>query len=168
LSVDRTGFLVITGVVLVGGAGLSSRAGAARAATAPRSTDSTKPPLNVRVTGVAGNTITLAWDSPVNNDWWWFYLPDNGDEECAIGTGSAGTPTGTAHSFTVIYGEFIGPGGSARLSATSAPVRITLPANADATPPTAPRNARREVQADGCSFLTEWDPQSFQVDHARR
>ncbi len=163
---DRRRFLVMTGVALVVCAGLLGSAGTARAATDP-----TKPPLAVQIADVSGNTVTLAWDPPANNNFWWFYVYDNGAKEAVVGTGAA-TPTGitlkrlrsgTTHEFTVIYGEFIGLGDSANLSAPSAAVRVTLAADSDTTPPTAPPNARHELQPDGCSFLTTWDPSTDDV-----
>lgn len=167
----------MTGAVLLAGAGVLGSAGDARAQTAaprtalPRTTDPSKPPLDVRVADVSGNTVTLAWDPPANNDFWWFYVYDNGAKEAVVGTGET-TPTeitmkrlrpGMTHEFTMIYGEFIGLGDSAKLSAPSNPVRVSIPASSDTTPPTVPGNARLVPTGDGTVFLLEWDPSTDDV-----
>lgn len=137
----------------------------------PRTTDPSKPPLDIRVASVSGNTVTLAWDPPANNDFWWFYVYDNGAKEGVVGTGET-TPTeitmkrlppGVTHEFTMIYGEFIGLGDSARLSAPSNAVRVSIPASTDTTPPTTPGNARLVATGDGTVFLLEWDPSTDDV-----
>lgn len=172
-TLDRREFIAITGAALLGGATVLGSAQSAHAETAPRSTDPSKPPLTVQVASVSGNTITLAWEPPANNNaFWWFYVYDNGAKESIIGTGSAGTPSGATlkrlrsgvtHEFTVTYGDFIGLGDAAQISAPSSPVQVGLPASSDTSPPTTPANARRELQADGCSFLTKWDPSTDDV-----
>lgn len=173
-TLNRRGFIAISGGALLGGAGLLGGTQSAVAATAtPQTTDPTKEPLTVHVANVSGNTVTLAWDPPVDNgNFWWFYVYDNGAKELIVGTGSDGTPagatlkrlrSGVTHEFTATYGDFIGIGDSAQISAPSAPVQVTLSASADTTPPTTPANARRELQPDGCSFLTKWDPSTDDV-----
>lgn len=167
---NRRGFIAASGVALLGGAGVLGNATRARA-----DTDPTKPALeNVHVASQSGNTITLAWDAPPAGefDFWWFYVFDNGAKEAVIGTGSNGTPTritmrrlppGTTHEFTIIYGDFIGLGDSAKLSPPSEPVRVTLPPSADTVPPTTPPNVRIEAIGDGTVFVRKWDPSTDDV-----
>jgi len=176
---DRKRFVIMAGCALLGGApGVLGSAGPARADTTAQFTDPTKPALHVRVANVSGNTITLAWDPPASNEWW-FYVYDNGNKEFIVGASLAGAPTGATlkrlksgqtHEFTVTYGEFIGIGDSARISVPSAPVRVTLPPNIDTTPPTTPGNLVGDPQPDGCrflpdgcSFVAKWDPSTDDV-----
>ena len=177
---DRRRFVITAGCALVGGApGVLASAGLARADTTAQFTDPTKPALHVRVANVSGNTVTLAWDPPASNESWWFYVYDNGNKEFIVGTSGAGAPTGATlkrlksgqtHEFTVTYGEFIGTGDSAKISAPSAPVRVTLPSNVDRTPPTTPGHLVSHPQPDGCRFLPDgcfffarWDPSTDDV-----
>jgi hypothetical protein len=177
---DWRKFVITAGCALLGGAsGVLGSAALARADTTAQFTDPTKPRLHVRVANVSDNTITLAWDPPASNESWWFYVYDNGNKEFIVGTSLAGAPTGATlkrlksgqtHAFTVTYGDFIGIGDSARISAPSAPVRVTLPPNVDTTPPTTPGNLVSDPQPDGCrflpdgcSFLAKWAPSTDDV-----
>lgn len=164
---SRRGFFVTTGAALLVGAGVLGGAQAAGA-----SVDPAKPPLDVRVENVSGNTVTLAWTPPANNNFWWIYIYDNDTKEFITDAGKSGATlkrlrSGTTHKLTAIYGEFTddpkNPGPNFSESAPSVSVQVALPASSDITPPTAPGNVRSEPQGDGSSFLTKWDPSTDDV-----
>jgi hypothetical protein len=159
--------LVMTGAALLTGAAFLGTVQPAQA-----NVDPSKPPLDVRITRVNGNTVTLAWNRPANNLSWWIYVYDNNAEEFITDIEQSGATlkrlqSGTTHSFTVIYGDFTedpaGSGPNFNESAPSALIQVTLPANSDTTPPTAPDNISNEPQGDGSWFLTKWDPSTDDV-----
>ncbi|MGW5365134.1 fibronectin type III domain-containing protein [Actinopolymorpha pittospori] len=165
--IGRRKFLVTTSTALPAGATVLGGG-----QTAQASVDPSKPPLNVRVASVSGNTVTLTWTPPANNNFWWIYIYDNDAKEFIIDAGKSGATlkrlrSGTTHTFTAIYGEFTDdpkhPGPNFNVSAPSAPVQVTLRANSDTRPPAVPGHVRSEPQGDGSSFLTTWDPSTDDV-----
>lgn len=164
---NRTALLATTGTALLAMVGTTTAAHA--------QTDPSKPPLNVRVASVSGNTVTLAWTRPADNPQWWIYIYDNNAKEFITDIGKSGATlkrlrSGTTHTFTVIYGDFTDDpkdtgvnSGNFNESAPSAPVQVTLPASSDTTPPTAPGHVRTEAQGDGTVFVTKWDPSTDNV-----
>lgn len=166
----RKEFLATTGAALLAAAAVLGSAQAARA-----NVDPSKPPLNVRVASVSGNTVTLAWTPPANNNFWWIYIYDNDAKEFITDAGQSGATlkrlrSGATHTFTAIYGDFTSDPKDTGVnsdnfseSAPSAPVKVTLSASSDTTPPTVPGNVREEPQGDGTVFLTKWDPSTDNV-----
>ncbi|GAB3426298.1 fibronectin type III domain-containing protein [Flindersiella endophytica] len=164
---NRRGFFVTTGAALLAGAAALGTAPAALA-----NVDPSKPPLDVRVARVSGNTVTLAWTPPANNNFWWIYIYDNDAKEFITDAGKSEATlqrlrSGTTHTFTAIYGEFTddpkNSGPNFLESAPSAPVEVTLPPSTDTTAPTTPGRVRREATGDGTVFLTTWDPSTDDV-----
>lgn len=166
----RRGFLVASGSALLGATamlGSPLAAGAARATTDP-----SKPPLDVRIANVSGNTITLAWNQPP--DHMFTYVYDNNAPEYFFG-GYLSTgvtlkrmQSGMTHTFTVVYGDpYYGDPRNAppdfSFSPPSAPVQVTLAPSSDTTPPTPPTNVRDTTTGDGTEFVTEWDPSTDDV-----
>lgn len=168
---DRRGFLALTGAVLLGGAGAAAITGPAAASTGGLF-DPSKHTLNVRVAAVNGTDVTLAWDNPPPEDieGWRFFAHDNGRAEFTF-SNHLQIPTsvtlkrmqsGINHDFTVRFRR-AGDHQGDNFSPFSTPVRVSLPASSDTTPPTAPPNAHQVFDPELYELTSFWDPSTDNV-----
>jgi Fibronectin type III domain len=148
-------------VVAVDKAGNVSAPSAPKAATTAKWT----PPTNLRVTGVSGGSVSLAWNGPSNmRDPYRYLVYDGGRGEAMakLSTSAMQRLAPGAHVFTVKAMHSSGD-----LSPASSPVTVTVaPRGPDQTAPTAPQNVLVTEDMDVYEFVTTWDPSTDDVDPA--
>jgi hypothetical protein len=144
------------------------KAGNVSAPSAPVAARTAKwmPPTNLRVTGVSGGTVSLAWNPPSNMPWAYRQLVyDGGRGEALVGDLGLATMQRLApgtHVFTVRAMHVSGD-----LSPASNPVTVTVaPRGSDRTAPTAPQNVVSREDPVVYNFDTTWDPSTDDVDPA--
>jgi hypothetical protein len=134
------------------------KAGNVSAPSAPVAATTAKwmPPTNLRVTGVSGGTVSLAWNPPSNMPW--AYRQPVGD----LGLATMQRLAPGTHVFTVRAMHVSGD-----LSPASNPVTVTVaPRGSDRTAPTAPQNVVSREDPVVYNFDTTWDPSTDDVDPA--
>jgi hypothetical protein len=122
------------------------------------------PPTNLRVTGVSGGTVSLAWNRSSNMPYAYRHLVYDGGRGEAIGGQSATMQrlAPGAHVFTVRAMHVSGD-----LSPASDPVTVTVaPRGSDQTAPTAPQNVSVTMDEVDYDFVATWDPSTDAVDPA--
>jgi hypothetical protein len=158
LKSDTTYSLTVVAVDKAGNVSAPSEPVAARTAK-------WTPPTNLRVTGVSGGTVSLAWDGSSNMPNAYRYLVYDGGR----GEAMAGFFTSTmqrlapgTHVFTVRAMTVTGD-----LSPASSPVTVTVaPRGSDQIAPTAPRNVLVRMDEEAYDFVATWDGSTDDVDPA--